>query len=138
MATPLSTPLSTLAQNSPVSSCSFDYLTKSGYYDAVKPYNFAGVLDPKHESNRNNLMYTTQDGIKLKDLRGSEHLLSLETHGFEFLSHKPKANLIDPNEDDLQQYFEETAAFIKQHLNAEHVTSYVFRVRRKFRFKRGC
>ena len=121
--------LSGLAPNGAVTSCSFDYLTRSEFYDAVKPYNFAGALEPEQESHRANLTYTTHDGIKLRDLRGSEHLLSLETHGFELLRHDTKANLDEPSDDDLEKYLEETAAFLKKHLNAEHVLAYNFRVR---------
>lgn len=122
--------LSQLAQNSAVTDCSFDYLTRSELYDAVKPYNFAGALGPEQESHRSNLTYTTHDGIKLKDLRGSEHLLNLETHGFELLRDEPKANLDEPSDEDLATYLEETAAFLKQHLDAEFVMAYNFRFRK--------
>jgi len=121
--------LSRLTQNSAVSSCSFDFLTKSELYDSEKPYYFSGALEPEQENQRSNLKYTTHDGIELRDLRGLEHLLSLEAHGFELLRHESKANLVEPSDDDLERYLEETSTFVKQHLDAELVLAYNFRFR---------
>ena len=79
----MSSLLSELAQNSAVTRCSFDFLTRSELYDSEKPSYFSGALEPEQELKRSNLKYTTHDGIELRDLRGREHSLSLETHGFE-------------------------------------------------------
>ena len=70
-----------LAVGRPATLCSFDYLSRDERYDKEKPYYFSGPLTEDQEPARSNLTYTTHDGIKVGDIRGLEHRLSLDVHG---------------------------------------------------------
>jgi hypothetical protein len=120
--------LADLAKDSPVITCSFDYLEKSARYDSEKPYYFSGPLDSDQEPARTNLAYTTHDNIQVRDLRGKEQKLKLEAHGFQLIAHTPKTDLTDPDEREVQNYLEEISSFIKDELNAELVLAYSYRV----------
>jgi len=123
-----STVLADLAVHSPITTCSFDYLEKSDLYDSEKPYYFSGPLEKDQESGRTNLTYTNHDGIQLHDLRGVEHQLKLNVHGFQLLNHHSQIDLVDPSDEQLQDYLREVSFFIKDQLEAEVVLSYNFRV----------
>ncbi|THV52152.1 hypothetical protein BGAL_0087g00120 [Botrytis galanthina] len=125
------TALEDLAVNSPVSTCSFDYLQRTSLYDTEKPYYFSGPLEKEQESTRTNLTYTTHDNIEVRDLREVENQLKLEIHGFQLLSHRSSVDLADPDTDQLQRYLLEVSNFIKNQLNAEVVLCYNYRFRRQ-------
>ena len=121
--------LAELGGSQPLSVCSFDYLSRDKLYDDEKPYYFSGPLSKDQEKARSNLAYTTHDGIKLRDIRGFEHSLSLDIHGFRMLKYKPQVSLVDPDDQQIHGYLTETSNFLKEVLDAEAVITYNYRVR---------
>jgi len=120
--------LADLAKDSPITTCSFEYLVKTELYDDKKPYYSSGLLNPEQEAKRSNLKYTTQENIQVQDLRGNEQNFRLDEHGFELVAHIPKTNLIDPGDEQLERYLEEMSSFIKDKFKAELVLAYNYRV----------
>ena len=118
--------LADLANDSPVLTCSFDYLEKTDRYQYQKPYYFSGPLNPEEEQSRTT--YTNHDGIEIRDIRAQAHDLDLERHGFQLLAHTAKNDLTDPGEEEVKDYLEEISSFIKNRLSAELVLVYNYRV----------
>lgn len=124
----MATTLAQLVNGQPATLCSFDYLSRDKRYDNEKPYYFSGPLSKDQEHARSNLTYTTHDGIKVRDIRGLEQRLSLEVHGFRLIRHEPRVSLEEPSEQQVHDYLRETAAFLKETLDAELVVTYNYRV----------
>ncbi|KAL8902974.1 MAG: hypothetical protein Q9207_004247 [Kuettlingeria erythrocarpa] len=91
----------------------------------------AGPLDKDQERYRSNVTYTTEDEIKIRDIRGLEGNLSLDIHGFQLIEHRPRTPLDNPDEEEIKNYLSETSAFLKRTLGAEVVITYNYRFRRQ-------
>lgn len=120
--------LTQLTVGRPVTLCSFDYLSRAKIYDTEKPYYFSGPLEKDQEQFRSNLVYTTYDSIKLRDIRGSEEHLSLDEHGFQLIKHTPSVSLDKPDDEQIQSYLSETSTLLKVFLEADVVVTYNYRV----------
>lgn len=120
--------LAALANTGAETACAMHFLKRSKVYDTEKPYYFSGALEEDQIHLRTNLDYDIHHGINVRDLRGSESLLTLEKHGFELFEHEPKVNLIDPDEEHVKSYLEDLAKTVRDRLNAEDVLAYSYRV----------
>lgn len=101
---------------------------ETNIYDLEKPYYFSGTLEQDQENARTNLVFTYHNDIPIRDLRGVEHQLKLNIHGFQLLSHTSSIDLVNPDDKQLQEYLVEVSDFIKDQLKAEVVLCYNYRV----------
>jgi hypothetical protein len=122
------TSLSKLRRNNNETTCYFAFLKRSLLYNDVKPYYFSGALERDQEPSRSNLEYEIHDGIEVADLRGCEHELSLNQHGFQLFQHEPAVNLAAPSDEEVTCYLEDMANHVKERLGAEVTLAYSFRV----------
>jgi hypothetical protein len=112
----------------PSTSCTLSFI-KAEKYESIKPYFFSGPLPPDQETLRTNLEYTRRDDVSMLDLRGLEHVLDIQQHGFQFLK-RPTAISTEKSEDEfIKSYMEETTLILKDQLNADIVLCYDYRVR---------
>jgi len=106
--------------NLPTMTCALPYIDAAEYQE-VEPYHYSGPLDQNQNHLRNNIRLAVHSGIKVRDLRGFESQLHLESHGFEFNRHHTQVQLRFEDEDLLGAYIDETVAFLNTRLSPEHL-----------------
>ena len=103
-----------MAENCPITVCSFDYLFRIDKYDTGKLYYFFGFFENGPKPLRSNLVYTIHDNIKFRDIRGFKDRLSLDVHGFQLIKHATHISINSPDEKNLLKYFAEISTFLKK------------------------
>ncbi|MCJ1400645.1 hypothetical protein MMC11_003853 [Xylographa trunciseda] len=115
-----------------------EYLENSPLYETEKPY---WCLLPPHDGfdpNKqrvDNLEFELRPDITISDIRDAKEDLTLETSGFQVLSHHSECSTIKTVED-VQAYKTETEAMLRDKLDATFVKCYELRTRKNVPFQR--
>ena len=111
-------------------------------YDIEKPFELWYPAEPQFP--RTNCKFVDHTNVPVKDARTSLDGLTLDTAGFQFVHHKsqslPKAGHggIHGGDAGLEAYLNETITLVRDHLEAETVLCYDWRVsNRKCRGRRS-
>lgn len=115
-------------QDLPVTKASFRFILNSTRFVKEKPYHFSGPLDPDDEPYRTNITLKAQDDVPVKDIRTHIDSLDLNVHGFQFIHHKSECMDNLERQDVLEKYMNEVAVLLKDHLAAERVICFDYRV----------
>lgn len=114
------------------------YLQDLPLYETEKPY---WCLLPPHEGfdpnaqRVDNLEFESRPDILIRDVRESTEALSLDTCGFEVLSHHSNLSNFE-TAGDVDAYKAETEALLRDKLRAVFVKCYEVRMRKNTRFER--
>lgn len=94
-------------------------MKRTSLHDVEKPYAFRYAVDGIKQTN---MEMEKVDDITVVNIRGKEHMYSLEEHGFEILklSEDPKYESFF-NEAGLSRYFEELELLLKSKFRASEV-----------------
>lgn len=101
---------------------------KWGFEDE-KAYHIVAPLLQEHEHLRTNVRHEQKE-VQLHDLRGTEHSLSLEEHGVQYLECDSTLRSDDFNVETMQRYMREISALVSTKLGAELCFAYSYRVRK--------
>ncbi|KAG7287563.1 hypothetical protein NEMBOFW57_007075 [Staphylotrichum longicolle] len=112
----------------PESHISLSFLEDLPEYDETKPYYFSGPLPEEQEELRTNIRYQTLNRIPLLNLRGQEHKLDVEKHGFEIIKVPESILRLDVRGAGRGEYMEKMAGAVKRRLNATFVVCYNYKV----------
>ncbi len=72
--------------------------------------------------------YRKVSDIPIRDLRGQEDNLHIETHGFQFVKRPSRFHLTPDQNDNVDQYLVEMTAIVKETLKADAVICYDYKV----------
>ncbi len=112
----------------PQSHIDLTFLKDLPEYETSRPYYVSGSLPEEHESSRTNIQYQTLHQVPLFNLRGQEHKLSVEKHGFQIINVPDEVLCLDVKGTQRQVYIEKMAEVVKCHLDASFVLCYDYRV----------
>jgi hypothetical protein len=112
----------------PLSRATFCYLQNDPIYEREKPYYCSMSLEPHLESSRTNLKYEATD-TDVRDLRGFEHLLNVEEHGFEYVTITTCDLYVGIETFPVLAYIDQVTRAMKSKFKAEVCFSYSYRVR---------
>lgn len=127
------TPLSALARGS-ATTASFQFIDCPPNRDGAALY-YAGVLAPEESSIKLNPQKKTVSDIPVKDLRGSELLLSLEQHGLQFLYFPYFLSLrVDSDKQEIMSYINSINITVKQLFKAELVFTFDYKFRKNMNY----
>lgn len=127
------TPLSALARG-PLVRASFQFIDSPPNHDGHATY-YAGVLAPEKSGIKLNPQKQTVSNVPVKDLRGSELLLSLEPHGLQFLRFPHFLSLrVDSDKREIMSYINNINLTVKQLLKAELVFTFDYKFRKNMNY----
>jgi len=106
-----------------------NFLRDLSEYDEVKPYHISGIIPADHESSRTNMQFEKRNQIPFYNLRGQEHKLSIEKHGFEIITVPKDISHLDFKDLQKQEYINRMTEMVKRRLGATLVLCYDCRVR---------
>jgi hypothetical protein len=106
----------------------FRYIEDSERFRTEKPYHFSGPLDPSEEEYRTNMTFVWHDDVAVRDLRSCLGQLNLGVHGFKFIKYDGEYSDISDNPSALAVYMNQMTALVQEHLAAEAVICYDYRV----------
>ncbi|KAK7422004.1 hypothetical protein QQZ08_009725 [Neonectria magnoliae] len=107
---------------------SMNFIADLPLYHSEKPYNCQSKDLPGGEIT--NLIFETNSGIVVQDVRGRQNEFTLKEHGFMFLDHESQVKAEVGSMDFIYQYLEETIALLKGQFQADKVICYDLRIRR--------
>ncbi len=84
-------------------------------YDEVKPYHISGIIPANHE--RTNMQFEERQ-VPLYNLRGQEHRLSIEEHGFEMITVRKHISYLDIKGSLKRKYITRMTEMVKKRLDA--------------------
>lgn len=105
-----------------------NFLKDLAKYDASKPYHVSGFLPEDLEILRTNIEYQTLHHLPLFNLRGHEHNLSIDKHGFEIIQVPADVTTLDVRGTQKQEYIEELTEIVRERLYAPFALCYDSRV----------
>ena len=123
----------------PAVQATIEYLEDLPLYETEKPY---WCLLPPHEDfdpNKHrvdNLEFELRPNITISDIRDAKEDLTLETSGFQVLSHHSECSALPQTVEDVSAYKTETEIMLKENLNAAFVKCYELRARKNVIFQR--
>lgn len=103
---------------------SLKFLRDLPEYEETKPYYISGSLSDGQEDFRTNIQYHSLKKVPLFNLRGQEHRLSIEKHGFEIIKVPQAISCLDVKCTQREEYMEEVAKIVKRRLDATFVLCY--------------
>jgi hypothetical protein len=117
---------------------SIEYLQKLPLYDTEKPYwclltPREGFDPDKHRLD--NLEFENRPGLTITDIRDAREEYTLESCGFQVLSHESKTVQFE-TVDDVETYKRETEELLKAQLGATFVVCYELRNRKNIHIDR--
>lgn len=113
--------------NMPDVTTSLCYLARVPSYISEKPYKIVAGADETYEQDLTNIVAYWHHNIRIEDIRAQKSELKLEQHGFEVLSHTSQYPVLD-DVAACTAYKEEASAMLREHLKAEKVICFDFRV----------
>ncbi|KAF8900837.1 hypothetical protein CPB84DRAFT_1824872 [Gymnopilus junonius] len=120
----------TMASDSPVHSPSKAILNYTiPPANGIRPYQYT-TADPITGERRKNYTQEPKE-VVIENLRGKEHLASLDTTGFQYFKHPSKHTLFTNDEDIVKEYYPETIELIKKYAGASRVVIFDHTVRRR-------
>ncbi|KAF5236253.1 hypothetical protein FAUST_6601, partial [Fusarium austroamericanum] len=93
-------------------------------YELTKPYYISGLLPQHHESARTNIQQQLLQQVPLFNLRGQEHNLSIERHGFEIVNLSDSLCSLDIVGSQTVEYMQEMTSIVTRRLEASLVVCY--------------
>ncbi|MCJ1435136.1 hypothetical protein MMC27_004506 [Xylographa pallens] len=123
----------------PAVQATIEYLEDSPLYETEKPY---WCLLPPHEGfdpdkhRVDNLEFELRPDITISDIRDAKEDLTLETSGFQVLSHHSACSALPKTVEDVCAYKNETEIMLQNYLNATFVKCYELRARKNVSFQR--
>lgn len=106
---------------------SMNFIADIPLYHSEKPFNCQAKDLPGGEIT--NLVFETNSGIPVQDVRGRQNEFTLKEHGFMFVNHESQVKSEVGSMDFIHQYLEETIGLLKQQFQADKVICYDLRVR---------
>ncbi|KAF8900852.1 hypothetical protein CPB84DRAFT_1008657 [Gymnopilus junonius] len=97
--------------------------------DGIRPYQYTNA-DPITGERRKNYTHEPKEVI-IENLRGKEHLASLDTTGFQYFKHPSKHTSFANDEEIVREYYPETIELIKKYTGASRVVIFDHTVRRR-------
>jgi hypothetical protein len=104
-----------------------NFLRDLSEYNEVKPYHISGIIPADHESFRTNMQFEKRQ-VPLYNLRGQEHKLSIEKHGFEVITVPKDISHLDIKGSQKQEYINYMTEMVKRRLGATLVLCHDCRV----------
>ncbi|KUJ21854.1 uncharacterized protein LY89DRAFT_681235 [Mollisia scopiformis] len=105
-----------------------NFLRDLSEYDEVKPYHISGIISADHESCRTNMQFEKRGQVPFYNLRGQEHELSIDKHGFEMITVPKDISHLDVKGSQKQEYISHMTEIVKRRLSATLVLCYDYRV----------
>ncbi|KAF9770119.1 hypothetical protein IL306_012371 [Fusarium sp. DS 682] len=93
-------------------------------YEQTKPYYVSGLLSEHREATRTNIQHQLLEQVPLFGLRGQEHNLSIERHGFEILNMSDDLCALDVGGTQTEEYMQAMTNIVTQRLGATLVVCY--------------
>ncbi|KAF9259026.1 hypothetical protein L218DRAFT_964003 [Marasmius fiardii PR-910] len=78
------------------------------------------LIDPKSPGANKENVVTVEHDVAIEDIRGKEHLYTLDNSGFQYLRHPIKHTNFDDSKD-LEEYYRESTEFVKEFTGASRV-----------------
>ena len=104
---------------------SLNFLKADSRYEVEKPY-YISQMHALPDSSKTNLEFEIQKGIRIIDVRAKKDEFRLFRNGFRWLNHRSSFNVLDGRQSTAESYLRETAAFLREELNAEQIICYDF------------
>jgi hypothetical protein len=103
------------------------FLEKLPLYKHVQPFVAVPSSEVGFDPEKHTNMRLKEYSVKIADIRDNIDHYKLDECGFEIVSHR-SSNLSFQNQNDIEAYQQETAAWLKKRFNAEHVECWDFKV----------
>ena len=118
----------------PESTTELRFLKDLPEYEKEKPYHISGPLHERYRGFRTNIHYESVPQVPIFNLRGHQHKLSIERHGFEMFQVPKDIAALDVkgNEAERDRYAEAMVTAVKQRLKATFALCYNFKVNYTF------
>ncbi|KAK4460364.1 hypothetical protein QBC42DRAFT_272422 [Cladorrhinum samala] len=115
----------------PESTTELRFLKDLPEYEKEKPYHISGPLHERYRGFRTNIHYESVPQVPIFNLRGHQHKLSIERHGFEMFQVPKDIAALDVkgNEAERDRYAEAMVTAVKQRLKATFALCYNFKFR---------
>ena len=110
----------------PLAIGTLDFIDKT-WFETDKPYTIAGPLPAEHEQHRTNLV-TAPCQVSIRDIRGHEDALDINTDGVEVLKRKSVVALAEIDDTTVHAYLTDLSDWLLERLAAQHCFCYAYKV----------
>ncbi|KAF2649448.1 methyltransferase CmcJ [Lophiostoma macrostomum CBS 122681] len=114
---------------------SLSYATRLPIYEIEKPYQIVSQTTGTHQ--RSNVLFSTPSiSEPIRDIRGSEHLYDLDSHGFKVVEHRSAVQDWSDKTTVSREYIKEVERVIKKHMSGvDEVHIFNWRTRKNKPYK---